>query len=133
MQDDARHAGVRFAVAATPATPATAPGVAGRLERAVGNVLENAASFAGAGGAVHATVCAEGDACVIEVSDTGPGIEAGKIGRIFDRFFTDRRDGRGTGLGLALAKAIVEAHGGSIAAASPEGGGAVFRIRLPRS
>jgi len=133
MQDDERHAGVRFEVDATPATPATAPGVAGRLERAVGNVLENAASFAGAGGAVHATVRAEGDACVIEVSDTGPGIEAGKIGRIFDRFFTDRRDGRGTGLGLALAKAIVEAHGGSIAAASPEGGGAVFTIRLPRS
>jgi two-component system sensor histidine kinase ChvG len=129
-RSDERHAGVRFDL---DAAPATVPGVAGRLERAVGNVLENAASFAGSGGTVRAIVRVDGEACVIEVSDTGPGIDAEKIGRIFDRFFTDRRDGRGTGLGLALAKAIVEAHGGSIAAASPEGSGAVFTIRLPRS
>jgi signal transduction histidine kinase len=73
---------------------------------------------------------------VVAVTDSGPGIPAEHQGRIFDRFFTYRpgEDGRRaghTGLGLAIAKAIVEGYGGSIAAANRPGGGARFEVRLP--
>ncbi|WP_437725221.1 HAMP domain-containing sensor histidine kinase [Sorangium sp. So ce861] len=128
MRADERYAGLRFEV---DAAPALVLGIAGRLEVAIRNVLDNAASFAGQGGAVLTRVSAVEGMCAVEVSDTGPGIAPENLPRVFDRFFTDRPGGRGTGLGLALAKAIVEAHGGSIAAASPPGQGAVFSIRLP--
>ncbi len=129
LSDDEQHAGIRFEI---DASPAVVDGVAARLDRALGNVLDNAASFAGEGGTVHVAVAAEGADCTITVSDTGPGIALPVLGRIFDRFFTDRADGRGTGLGLSLTKAIVEAHGGSVYAASPPGQGAVITLRLPR-
>ncbi len=130
MADDERHRDVHFEVLA-PRAPVLIEGVAGRLERALGNVLDNAASFAGAGGTVQARVHADEGACVVSVSDTGPGIPPDALPRIFDRFFTDRADGRGTGLGLALTKAIVEAHGGAAFAASPPGRGAEITVRLP--
>jgi two-component system sensor histidine kinase ChvG len=129
MADDERHAGVRFEVEVPGSMKIE--GVSARLERALGNVLDNAASFAGAGGTVRASVRLDEGACVVAVSDTGPGIPPGDLPRIFDRFFTARPDRRGTGLGLALTKAIVEAHGGSVAAASPPGRGAEVSVRLP--
>jgi two-component system sensor histidine kinase ChvG len=132
MKDDERHAGVHFTL---DASPARTIGVPARLDRALGNVLDNAASFAREGqgeAAVHVRVSEGGDTCVVEVRDTGPGIAAEKLPRIFDRFFSDRPGGRGTGLGLSLTKAIVEAHGGSVTAASPPGEGAVLTLRLPR-
>ncbi len=128
MRDDERHAGLRFEL---DAAEVRVEGVAARLDRAVGNVLDNAASFAGPGGVVRVGVHPEAGGCVVTVSDTGPGVAPEKLPRIFDRFFTDRADGRGTGLGLALTKAIVEAHGGSVGAASPPGRGAVISLRLP--
>jgi signal transduction histidine kinase len=130
MSADERHAGLRFEVEASPA-PIKA--VAVRLEAAIQNVLDNAASFAGEGGLVRVSARIAEDQCVIEVSDTGPGIPPENLPRVFDRFFTHRSVGQGTGLGLALAKAIVEAHGGTIAAASraSPARGAIFTIRLP--
>jgi two-component system sensor histidine kinase ChvG len=128
MRADVRHAGVHFEVEASPA-PIKA--VAARIEAAIRNVIENAASFAGEGGRVRVSAQIQGERCAIEIADTGPGIPPENLPRVFDRFFTDRRSGQGTGLGLALAKAIVEAHGGTITAASPPGGGALFTIRLP--
>ncbi len=69
------------------------------------------------------------------VADTGIGVPAEEYPRLFDRFFrssTAQRAGiKGTGLGLAITKAIVEAHGGSVAAAPRQGGGTVFTVRLP--
>ncbi|WP_437541797.1 HAMP domain-containing sensor histidine kinase [Sorangium sp. So ce367] len=128
MRIDERHSGLRFEV---DAAPARVLGIAGRIEVALRNLLDNAVSFAGEGGAVVTRVRAVEGACEIKVSDTGPGIAPENVHRIFDRFFTDRPGGRGTGLGLALTKAIVEAHGGSIAVVSPPGQGAMFTIRLP--
>jgi signal transduction histidine kinase len=128
MGDDDRHAGVAFEL---DLAPAVVLGVAARLDRALGNVLDNAASFAGEGGTVRVVVRREAGGCVVTVSDTGPGVAPEKLPRIFDRFFTDRADGRGTGLGLALTKAIVEAHGGGVSAASPPGRGAEISLRLP--
>ena len=71
----------------------------------------------------------------LEVRDTGPGIPAGKLETIFEKYARVRSgeaSGRGgTGLGLAVARGIVLAHGGTIDARSEQGGGSVFRVRLP--
>jgi signal transduction histidine kinase len=108
-------------------------GVASRMESLLRNLIDNATSFAGEAGHVRIEVRrAEGEAVVI-VSDDGPGIAAEDLPRVFDRFFTTRGDRRGTGLGLALARAVVEAHAGTIRAESPVGGGARFVVRLPRT
>jgi two-component system sensor histidine kinase ChvG len=104
-------------------------GVPGRLESVLRNLIENAASF-GAGETV--TVRAVNDGRVrIDVVDRGPGIDPEDLPRIFDRFFTTREGARGTGLGLALVKAVIEAHGGSVTAMSEPGAGAVFTVALP--
>jgi two-component system sensor histidine kinase BaeS len=77
----------------------------------------------------------EDGAVVLEVADSGPGIDPAHLERIFDRFaraegHRARRSG-GTGLGLPIAKALVEAHGGQVTVRSEPGAGAVFRIRIP--
>ncbi|MFL5322345.1 MAG: sensor histidine kinase, partial [Myxococcaceae bacterium] len=62
---------------------------------------------------------------------SGPGIPEQNLPKLFDRFFSRRGDKHGTGLGLALVRAVVEAHGGSVAAQSPKGSGATFIVSLP--
>src|SRR5262249_53556429 len=106
-------------------------GVEHRIDSALRNLLENAASFAAPDGQVK--VHAEGRAGTVEivVTDSGPGIDAADLPRVFDRFFTTRGRTRGTGLGLALVRAVVLAHGGSIQAESRRGEGATFRVVLP--
>src|SRR6185295_11270698 len=72
-----------------------------------------------------------GSTAVIRITDTGPGIPPGVIGRVFDPFFTTKPVGEGTGLGLSVSYEIITKHAGEIRAESPAGGGAVFTIRLP--
>ena len=72
-----------------------------------------------------------GEHVELSVSDDGPGIAAEDLSHVFERFFTTRRHDKGTGLGLALVRAIVEAHGGSVSASSELGHGATFSARLP--
>jgi signal transduction histidine kinase len=74
---------------------------------------------------------ADADDVIIDVEDTGPGIDASVIDRIFEPFFTTKAPGEGTGLGLAVVRSIVEEHGGAIEASAATAGGARFRIRLP--
>ena len=104
-------------------------GVPARLESLIRNLVDNAMSF---GDEARVRVTREdaefGPAAILEVSDSGPGIPASDVPRVFDRFFSARKQGRGTGLGLALVKAIAEAHGGSVTARSE---GATFRVLLP--
>ncbi len=116
---------VRFLV---DTTPVTVVGVPARLESLVRNLIDNAASFAGDDGLVNVRVWKEGSEAILEVSDSGPGIPTVHLPRVFDRFFSARKQGRGTGLGLALVKAVAEAHGGSVSARSE---GATFRVVLP--
>ena len=106
-------------------------GVAERLETVLDNLLANAASFAREAGSIQVVVVAEAAHVELRVTDDGPGIAAEDAPRIFERFYTSRRHDKGTGLGLALVRAIVEAHGGSVAVTSVVGQGATFSARLP--
>jgi len=103
------------------------------LRRAVANLLDNAAKYSE--GAIDLRARAEAGKLVLEVIDRGIGIEAADLPRLFTPFFrTDRSRARGTGgvgLGLALARRIVEAHGGTIAGRSTPNEGTTFRIELP--
>lgn len=74
---------------------------------------------------------AEAATVVIEIADTGPGIDPAIADRVFDPFFTTKPQGVGTGIGLAVSRGIVEAHGGSITLGPAPGGGALCRITLP--
>ncbi len=104
-----------------------------RVEQVVGNLLHNAIKFTPRGGRVTVTARVEAGEVLFSVADTGVGIAADDLPRIFERFYkADRaRSGGGTGLGLAIAKHIVQAHGGRIWAESVEGRGSTFRFTLP--
>lgn len=105
-----------------------------RLETALDSLLENAVKATDDDGTISVECRSYGDLLELEVADDGKGIRPDDLPRIFEHFARiepDRARGNGgTGLGLSIAKAIVEAHGGSIAVASSEGRGATFRIRL---
>jgi PAS domain S-box-containing protein len=102
-----------------------------RVVQVVSNVVGNAINFTPAGGVVAISAEAEGRRVLITVRDTGPGISAGHLEHVFDRYWQSSKRSRGAGLGLPIAKAIVEAHGGRIWAESNTGAGAVFRFTLP--
>ena len=100
------------------------------------NLLENAARYTPPGAKIDIVAKVIGNAALIEVADSGPGLSAGSESKVFDKFFrgaTSSPDGRrGVGLGLAICKAIVKAHGGEITAGNRPGGGAAFQIVLPQ-
>ncbi len=105
------------------------------LRRVLENLLDNAHKYSEAGTPVALSARAEDGALVVEVRDRGIGVDASDLPRLFTPFFrTDRSRARGTGgvgLGLALARRIVEAHGGRIAAESVPGQGTVVRFSVP--
>lgn len=117
------------------AEPVAAPGDRERLREVIGNLLTNAVRYNCPGGRVAIALRREPDAAVLEVADTGIGIPEKDRPRIFERFFraepTLSRDRGGCGLGLAISKWIVEAHGGLISFSSREGEGTTFTVRLP--
>ena len=107
----------------------------GRIFQLLDNLISNAVKFTPEGGRVEVRVVRAPDGAVLEVADTGIGLAPGDVERVFDRFFraasaTDRQIA-GTGLGLFIARAITEAHGGRISASSAPNAGATFRIELP--
>lgn len=104
-----------------------------RLAQVVTNLLTNAIQYNHDGGEVRVKLERQTNFAILTVSDNGFGIAPEDISRIFDRFYRADRSRTGSnnaGLGLAISKAIVESHGGSIEVASPESGGAVFTVRL---
>ena len=104
-----------------------------RLEQVLVNLIHNAVKFTRPGGEVILSAQTEGDVVRFIVRDTGVGIPADDLERIFERFYkADRaRSGGGTGLGLSIARHIVEAHGGRIWAESEEGRGSTFYFTIP--
>ena len=108
-----------------------------RLAQVLDNLLDNAAGFSPPGAAVEVAAARRDGQAVIAVADSGPGIADADLERVFDRFFTSRpasgpaaRDGH-AGLGLAIARSLAEAHGGTLTAANRPEGGARFELRLP--
>ncbi|MCA9566759.1 MAG: HAMP domain-containing histidine kinase [Myxococcales bacterium] len=124
---DERFTGVTFEV---HGEPAVVVGSEERLETTLRNLVSNAACFAAPDGRVTVTTTLRPGIVELSVADTGPGIAPDDLPRVFDRYFT-RRQG-GTGLGLALSRAIAHAHGGDLVAHSAPGEGAVFTLTLPR-
>jgi len=107
----------------------------GRLFQLLDNLVSNAIKFTPEGGSIELAVSRTPTGGCLEVRDTGIGIGVSETERVFDQFFRARaavtNQIPGTGLGLFIARAIAEAHGGSITAAARDGGGTVFRIELP--
>jgi two-component system sensor histidine kinase HydH len=100
-----------------------------RMEEVLVNLLRNALAASAAEAPVELAASGEGPRLVFEVRDRGEGLPAGDEERVFEPFYTKRA--QGTGLGLALARKIVEGHGGTITAHDRPGGGALFRVALP--
>jgi signal transduction histidine kinase len=108
-----------------------------RVVQLLTNLVGNSLKFTPRGGSVRVRLSEADDAAVIEVRDTGAGIPAEELPRVFERFYrgTNTGDARasGSGLGLAIVRSIVEMHGGEIDVASVVGEGTAFRITLPSS
>ncbi len=106
-----------------------------RLEQVLVNLIHNAVKFTGPGGEVVLSAQTEAGFVRFSVRDTGVGIPADDLERIFERFYkADRaRSGGGTGLGLSISRHLVEAHGGRIWAESTEGQGSTFYFTIPVS
>jgi two-component system OmpR family sensor kinase len=106
-----------------------------RLRQVMGNIIRNATVHTPAGRPIEVTLRAEPGLAVIDVVDHGPGIPTADAERIFERFHRAdsqrSRDRGGSGLGLSIAAAIVDAHHGSVSVHQTPGGGATFRVELP--
>lgn len=115
--------------------PVPAVGNPTNLEEVIANLISNAIRYTPEGGRVRAEARIEGEYAVLEVSDTGYGIEPGEQERIFERFYRVKNEQTrfisGTGLGLAIVRSIVEAHNGHIRLDSQPGKGSTFRVYLP--
>ncbi|MEV4008055.1 HAMP domain-containing sensor histidine kinase [Actinomadura sp. NPDC049753] len=128
-----RAPGDRIAVRASVEADPRVMGVPGRLSRVVGNLLDNARRHARS--EVRLSVAEEAGTAVVRVADDGPGVPPADRERIFERFVrlddARSRDEGGAGLGLAIARDLVLAHGGDLAVREAPGGGALFEVRLP--
>ncbi len=109
--------------------PRTISGHYDPLRRAFGNLMRNASEAMGGCGSIEIAVNGDGQGLVVTLADHGPGIPAELRQRVFEPYFTTKQDG--TGLGLALVRHTIEAHGGTLAVFETPGGGATFSIVLP--
>lgn len=134
---DAQDLADTYDVTLRVALPARAlvVGIPTDLELIVKNLVENAVRYNVAGGEVEVAVASEDGGQVLTVRDTGIGIPAQDISRVFERFYrvdvARSRETGGTGLGLSIVRNAVERHGGTVTAASELGVGSTFTVRLP--
>jgi len=109
---------------------------ADKVETIAANLLSNALKFTPPGGRVTVRARADEERIVVEVEDTGPGIPADELPRLFARFYraesAESSGTEGTGLGLSLARELARLHGGDISVASEDGRGSTFRMEIPR-
>jgi signal transduction histidine kinase len=131
LETQAKDAGVSFDVVGADALPSVR-GDPDKLAQLFLNVLDNAVKHSPRGTTVQVRGNRDDGAVVIRVRDAGSGLPQGAQTRLFQRFYRgDNAQRDGAGLGLAIAQAIAQAHGGSIRASNVEGGGAEFAVRLP--
>jgi signal transduction histidine kinase len=107
-----------------------------RLGQVFSNLIDNAIKYSTPGSEIQVTISRQGRQAMVTVSDTGPGISEEECARIFERFYQVDKSrqggtGRGVGLGLAISKQVVEAHGGEISVSSKVGEGSTFMVKLP--
>ncbi len=107
-----------------------------RLAQVFTNLIDNAIKHTPAGGRILVEAGPDRSEVLIKVEDTGVGIPAGDLSRIFERFYQvdksrEKKELRGAGLGLAISKQIIEAHGGTISVSSEPGQGTIFLVRIP--
>jgi signal transduction histidine kinase len=105
----------------------------GEIQQIFTNLMLNAAdAMEGKGRLTISSLCdQQSDQIVLKFADTGPGVLQENFDKIFEPFFTTKLPGEGTGLGLSLVYGVIQRHGGTIEVESPQGGGAVFLIKLP--
>jgi len=131
-----QRASVRVVCEAEPALPLLRADEA-RVRQVLGNLLGNAIKFSPEDGMVRVRAHADSDAVRFSVSDEGNGVPAADHARVFERFYQSENASAshygGYGLGLAIAKLIVEQHGGRIWVESPQGAGATFSFTIPIS
>jgi K+-sensing histidine kinase KdpD len=101
------------------------------VERVLANLIENAIRHGGSHGPIEISVRTSPSSVRVEVADRGPGIPPGEQERIFDRFYQSSRRAGGVGLGLAIARGMIQAQGGQMWAGARPGGGAMFVFTLP--
>lgn len=133
MRPQADAKPVRILVDVPPTLPPVM-GDAQRLHQALLNLLSNAVKYSRPGDSVTVNANCEGNRLAVSVADTGPGIPAEALPRLFERFYRvpgAERQALGTGLGLSITRQIVEVHGGEIHVASEEGRGTTFTFTLP--
>ncbi|MDR3686431.1 MAG: ATP-binding protein [Coriobacteriia bacterium] len=132
MRALADRAGVELAVE-LPAGDLMVMADRDRIVQVLLGFADNALKHSKRGQRVELRARRSGASAVLEVADQGPGIAAGDVDRIFDRFYRadEARSSRGAGLGLAIAKEIAEAHGTTVTVSSTDGGGATFGLELP--
>jgi len=134
--DDARAIAPERVIEFSAPETAIVSGDEARLRQVAANIVGNALAHTPAGTPVKVIVRASEEFMELEVSDQGPGVPPEIAAHVFERFWraASARAGRpGAGLGLSIAAAIVEAHGGTIGVSGEPGGGATFRVRLPRT
>lgn len=120
-----------------PSQPLELVADADRLQQSFSNLLENAVRYTDPGGVVRISAAVERDELRIEFMDSGPGVSASQLPRLFERFYrgesSRNRESGGAGLGLAICRSIALAHGGSLSADHSPLGGLWLTLRLPRS
>jgi signal transduction histidine kinase len=104
---------------------------AGKLQQVFTNLILNARDAMFDGGGITLRTKVGEESVVVEVADTGSGIDPENLSKIYDPFFTTKGVGSGTGLGLAVTYGIVQEHSGTIEAASELGAGTTFRLEFP--
>jgi signal transduction histidine kinase len=114
-------------------TVASVPGDPERLQQVFLNLFLNAADAMPSGGELRVSLRPHGDEVEVRVADTGHGIPAGDVGRVFEPFYTTKAAGEGSGLGLSVVQGIVSDHNGAIDVTRSDERGTEFRVLLPRS
>jgi two-component system OmpR family sensor kinase len=135
VRDDARAAAPERQISLNPTGPVAIEADGDALRRVFANLLRNAVVHTPEGTPVELTLEKTDAWATVKVQDHGPGLPPGDPNAVFERFWRDSeargRDDGGAGLGLAIAAALVNAHGGRIEAENPAGGGALFTVQLP--